>query len=310
MPDGEAMKHPYERIFTSLPQSPCQRSSSSRLRRHSKIAKPPTDEMGRVPVPKKLSSSAQDPFYVETAAAAATKRKHVKPINEPSVLNDAEPVKKPVKQVKPPPAYATSATQAKNFDNKELRKVFDVVLQRSSDARAILQAYVDTPRGSKGRPFDYREYLTRFQQDLDEADDEEWFKTHDAAEIQEDVDGVEEMMGYKLCIIEEDTKTWAAYPESKIAGIDILLQMAGAIGRTKRLDDVEKCGVNHKEVLKGHVFKTVRKLFDRMWLEHKNPFRTEGFAALIDKVQEHPELSKTLQTIKQKQADVERGQLQ
>jgi hypothetical protein len=132
--------------------------------------------MGRVPVPKKPASSAQDPFYVETAAAAATKRKHVKPINEPSVLNDPKPVKKPVKQVKPPPAYATSATQARNFEDKELRKVFDIVLQKSAEARGVLQACVDTPRGSRERPFDHREYLTRLQQNLDEADDEECVK--------------------------------------------------------------------------------------------------------------------------------------
>jgi hypothetical protein len=133
----------------------------------------------------------------------------------------------------------------------------------------------------------------------------EWFNTHNAEEIQDDIDGVQELLG--VWSMERDTQKWAAYPESKIAAIHTLLEMAAAIGRTKRLDDVEKCGVNHKEVLKLHVFEVVEKLFDRMWVEHKNPFRTDGFAALIDKVQAHPELSKTLQAIEQRQADAERS---
>lgn len=265
--------------------------------------------MGRIPVPKKPSSSAQDPFDVETAAAAATKRKHVKPINEPSVLNDPKPAMKPVmnKKVKPPPAYATSVDQARNLSEKDLRKVFDTILQNNAQARATLHEFAVAPRGSTVRPFDYQHDIVLLRQNILETDDEEWFNSHNAEEIQEDVDTVQELMSYGISGMEYDTQKCAAYPEAKIAAIDTMLEMANVIDRTQRLDDVERCRVNHKDVLKADLFQSVQKLFARMWVEHKNPTGNNGFAGLVVKVQKHPELAKTLQIIEQKQAEAERG---
>lgn len=122
--------------------------------------------MGRLETPQKpMASSSRDPAASAKAATAKQLQATISSRNaaSSSTVPDASQVKQSIR----------------SLDEGALRTILDKVIDGSSEARAIIQAYCDTPIGSAERPFDFAALRAECLETAATFDDEDWEQIND-----------------------------------------------------------------------------------------------------------------------------------